>query len=228
MGKPFFQWLPGPTSGYDVFNRWDNLIQNLRVRERLIGPGAIGQVPIGYKQGSHVVVTMDPKDFQNALKAVGKFEKIPYTAEMKRTLRDVGKYIYEDVVPRMFITQGGDNHRWEPLKDTTIAWRQKMGYADGPPLIASGTLYDLATSDQAIQDITTGKNARVVIGGAKWGTPNAYKYFVHMAGSFSNLYNAPIPPRPFMPTSAKDLTRNDQLQISQIFDCHIQKLIRKK
>lgn len=202
----FWRIMPGATSKI-----WGNLTSEIRSFNRA-GP-----------RGHHSVISVDSASYNSRnLEWLLAFDKFETTRESKEAMQKVGEYIAHDVISGYFDQEGMPSNTWEELKQTTIDWR---GGSDHPILDYSGALRSIATSKAAINEIRGGKNPRVVMGGQNWPSPEAEKFFVHMAGSWSQLYQAPIPKRPFMPQSEDDLTNDEQLHIKHIFQMHIERLM---
>lgn len=195
---------------------WDSMITNLRSMSYR-GKGT---------RGHHAVVSIDPSTINSKnIQWLLAFNRIATARQTREALEEVGSFIAHQVNERYFSQEGLTVGSWEELKETTLKWREAKGFADSPILQASGDMYNLATSDAAINEINTGMNPSVVMGGAHWPTPEAEKFFVHMGGSWSQLYKAPIPARPFMPQDENDFTPYEEKRIKEIFQEHIYKLM---
>lgn len=48
----------------------------------------------------------------------------------------------DDIVVSHFDQEGTDEGKWQPLKQSTLRWRRKHGYADGPILRASWQMFN--------------------------------------------------------------------------------------
>ena len=205
------------------FKEWNKLVDSILTQGGVIGVGRVGKLGSGFL---NTVIAVNPAEYYLAVNKVQRLKNIPNSHEMYESLENVGDYLRTVVIPRMFDDESSaETGMWEQLKDTTQKWRFYKGYADGPILQASGALYQAATSDKAIVDIKTGTNARVVLGGQHFASPEMEKYFVHMAGSYSRLYHAQIPKRPFMPQSEDDLTQHDKENITEIFRGNLASLV---
>jgi phage gpG-like protein len=214
-GSSGFYWrmMPSKTSAI-----WDSMTMNLRnMSNRGIGT-----------RGYHSVVSIDPSSMNSKnIDWLLNFDKVNTSIETRAALKEVGSFVAHEVNARYFEQEGLTPGGWEALKETTLRWRAFKRYSDGPILQASGELYDAATSNMAIDDIEMGRNPRVIMGGANWGGELMEKYFVHMAGGWSQLYKAPIPPRPFMPQSEGDFTDSEERHMKQIFQRHIENLFER-
>lgn len=203
-----FVFLPGRQSAM-----WGNLVSEIRAFQR-------------GSRFKHTVIDIDPTTYNSAsIATLLSLNRIQTSRRTREALDEVGHYLIGTVIPRMFEEEESSEGPWEPLKDSTLAWRRAMRYDEEPILQASGALYQEATSENAIVEVRGGRNPRVVVGGSNFtgGSPeraepnNVYKYFVHMAGgSPSN-----VPPRPFMPQTPDDLTDEEQDHIKDIFNAHI-------
>jgi len=216
-GETGFYWRIMPSRNSAV---WDSMMTNMRTMAYR-GAGT---------RGYHSVFSFNPSAINSKnIQWLLALDKIGTRGETREALKEVGSYIAHEVVARIFAEEGkASTGDWPELADSTIKWRLRKGYSTGPILQASGELYNIATSDAAINEIRTGRNPRVIMGGANWPSPEMEKYFVHMGGSWSRLYGgAPIPPRPFMPESPEDFTEREEEHIKNIFREHIYNLIER-
>jgi len=205
------------------FRDWERVLR----RSRTLGAFRIGKVGVGqgqYREAFNAVVSVDKSSFSRMMDSVEGYKQIPY--RMRPALKEVGDYIVENVVPRMFEEEGNRGRgSWQALSELDQDWRERQGFNPGPILEASGDLRRDATSDTMVVDIKTGENARVVIGGDKLGYPNAAKFFAHMSGMVTSPWTGgEIPARPFIPTSDKDFTQYEISEIYDIFREHIERL----
>jgi|GEM_PF-6152405 len=214
----FWRMLPSRNSAI-----WDGMITNMKTLAYR-GEGT---------RGHHSVFSFDPAAINSKnIQWLMALDKTGTSRETRRALEEVGSYIAHEVNARMFAEEGkASTGSWEPLADSTIKWRIMKGYADGPILQASGALFRQATSDDAINEIKTGRNPRVIMGGANWpsgGDDNLMeKYFTHMGGSWTGWGGSFIPARPFMPESPEDFTQQEEEHIKNIFKEHIYELYER-
>jgi len=195
-------WLPGSNS-----KLWDKLVVSMSQKSKL-----------GVATSE---LNIDPSHINNkALAALLAFDKVKTQIHTRNAMEEVGEYIAENVNERYFQEEGIGGNPWKQLENSTIEWRRRRSYEDGPILRASWEMYGFATSSLAIQEIRGGLNPKVVLGGDNWGTPNAAKYYVHMYGG-TGWYGSTIEPRPFMPRKDDDLNRNEKEDIKDIFKKHL-------
>jgi phage gpG-like protein len=220
-GNNGFYWRMMPSRNSAV---WDGMLTNMRTLSYR-GEGT---------RGHHSVFSFDPSSINSKnIQWLLALDKAGTRTETRRALEEVGSYIASEVNARIFAEEGkASTSAWPGLENSTIEWRIKKGFNEGPILQASGDLYRMATSDAAINDIKTGRNPRVIMGGANWpsGEPDNLmeKYFVHMGGSWSRLFGgAPIPARPFMPQGPEDFTDREENHIKNIFKEHIYELYER-
>lgn len=177
----------------------------------------------------HMTFSMDPASYNSkSISKILALSKITSDKETRSAMYEVGQFIVENVIPRMFEEQGNSEGPWQELAESTKRWRRSKGWSEDMILVASGALFDEATSENAITEYHGGKNPRVTVGGQNFtgGSPgregnNIYKYYVHMAGgSPSN-----VPARPFMPQTEDDFTEYEKEEIKEIFHEHIRNII---
>lgn len=222
-GKPFtpgafghyYRIMPGKNSAI-----WDSMTTSLR-KMAYRGEGT---------RGFHSIVSIDPSSINSKnIQWLLAFDKVNTSNETREALREVGSYIASEVNARYFDEEGIAPNKWQELAQSTIDWRRCKGYSDGPILQASGDLYDMATSNQAINDIELGRNPRVIMGGSHWPEAKGehgslmWKYFTHMGGSVK--WN--VVPRPFMPQDEGDILPSEERQIKKIFQKHVENLFER-
>jgi len=215
-GDTGFYWRIMPSRNSLVWNSLTTSMATLAYR----GAGT---------RGHHSVFNFDPSSINSRnIQWLLALDRVGTSRETRRALEEVGSYIAHEVNARIFDEQGKQSTgAWPGLAPATIVWRITHGYADGPILEASGALRQIATSDAAINEIRTGRNPRVIMGGANWpsGEPDNLmeKYFTHMGGSLNGF----IPPRPFMPESPEDFTEREEEHIKNIFREHIYEIYER-
>jgi len=224
-GDMGYHWRMMPSRNSAV---WDSMITNMRsMSYRGVGT-----------RGHHSVFSLNPSSINSRnIQWLLALNRAGTRSETRDALEEVGHYIATEVNSRIFDERGKQSTgAWPELTDATTKWRRLKGYPEGPILEMTGSLRDIATSDAAINEIKTGRNPRVIMGGANWpsgGEPGTYganlmeKYFVHMGGSWSSLFNASIPARPFMPENEDDFTHHEENRIKEIFEEHIFNLIER-
>lgn len=214
--KPFL-FTSGPTGNRWIFTTVRDIFNNWAAIHRMIYIAA--RKPFA----AHVVIELAGPDFRQLLSQAGGMKGIGN--EIEPALQEVGEYIQDVAIPRMF--REGDQGRlgWPALTDLTNELRVQAGFgAEHPMLINTGDLYDAITGPEAIT-IQKGRTPRVMVGGENLSGDEKNKFFVHMLGGWSYRYNAPIPPRPFVPTSESDLTGTERRQIADIFERHFSSLV---
>ena len=214
-----------PRSDIAHVRGWGDLITSLKGGLTAFGVGRViqkGTEELYSREYAHTVITVDPTSFAAMAGRLEAYKNLPYKS--RPMLQAIGEYVVSEVVPRMF--REGDGGKWPQLSDTTNEFRERMGYGGAHPMLINTTaLYDAATSNQAIVEVKTGANARVVLGGDKFAGSLRDKFFVHMSGSDAGWGS--IPPRPFMPESPEDLTASEQAHIHAIMRRHIEDIERK-
>jgi hypothetical protein len=206
-------WIFGPAIR-ELFDRWNTILRTLT--------GARDTTMFG-----HMVIDMDPHDFREMMR---RTQRIQHTREaIPPALREIGTYVAGNVIPRMFeegdATGAGGMSMigWEDLKESTNKWRAEHDFPqEHPILIASGALYNAATSPAAIHVDEHSRTPHVSIGGSGFSSPEKEKFYVHMGGGNFGWQGSYIPPRPFVPTSPDDLTREEKNDIDRIFQRHLE------
>jgi hypothetical protein len=206
---PGMQW----TTIRELFQGWTTILRHL-------------SGPRGTRLFGHMIIEMDPEDYREMMRQARRLQDT--RDAITPALREIGVYLTEVVVPRMFEegdatgVGGMSTLGWDDLKDSTNKWRAEHDFPqEHPILIASGALYNEITSHSAIHIDSRGRMPRVYIGGSDFSSPEREKFYVHMGGG-TGWQGSEIPPRPFVPTSEDDLTREEKNHIDDIFKQHLE------
>lgn len=208
---PGMQW----TTIRELFQGWTTILRTTS--------GQRGATLFG-----HMVIEMDPNDYREMMRRANRLQETQHA--VRPALEEIGTYLTEVVVPRMF--EEGDATGaggmsilgWDDLQDSTNKWRAEHDPPypqEHPILIASGALYNEITSDSAIHIDSRSRIPRVYLGGSNFPSPEREKFYVHMGGG-TGWGGSYIPPRPFVPTSEDDLTREEKNHIDSIFREHLE------
>lgn len=171
------------------------------------GPGA-----------STITIKVNPQYASNITKRLTPYQNFP--AKFAPALEGMADYITGTIIPRIFKEEGPG---WMKLSQRTQSERKRAGFPpDHPILIRTGDLYKELTSKSHpnhVEVITTGKNARIRIGGSS-------QKFVRNQGGDKFLN---IPSRPMLPgTGGAPLDPNDQIRLQEILATSIKQQMQQE
>jgi hypothetical protein len=169
--------------------------------------------------GAAILITLDKASLADVVGKLQPYKSVP-TDIGTEALNNIANFFVADsdsIIRTRFETESGPLGPWPGLSEAQV---QSRGGEAHPILRVSDALFNAATSDSQMKDIvTTGQYARLLIGPSeRWDDLTRIKFFVHNLGSSRGWGNVFIPPRPFMPISADDLSEYERTRINKIME----------